>query len=144
YLPGFFQIALGSVHDSPRIAEAAQRGEGIGWHDHVHDVHEGCERFFRPGYNANLVPSWLPALDGVVEKLERGAVVADVGCGHGASTIVMAKAFPNSRFEGFDYHDASIATARERAQDAGVADRVSFDVAPAASYEGGGYDLVTM
>src|SRR4051812_11916232 len=116
YLPGFFQLALGSVHDSPRIAEAASTGAGVGWHDHVHDVHEGCERFFRPGYNANLVASWLPALDGVVEKLERGARVADVGCGHGASTIVMANAFPNSTFTGTDYHDGSIATARERAQ----------------------------
>src|SRR5689334_23821918 len=105
YLPGFFQIALGSVTDSPRIMAAARTGEGIGWHDHVHDVHEGCERFFRPGYNANLVGSWLPALDGVVEKLERGASVADVGCGHGASTILMAQAFPASRFAGFDYHD---------------------------------------
>ncbi|HEX7082514.1 MAG TPA: methyltransferase [Gaiellaceae bacterium] len=144
YLPGFFQIALGSVHDSPRIADAARTGEGIGWHDHVHDVHEGCERFFRPGYNANLVASWLPALDGVVEKLQQGGSVADVGCGHGASTIVMAKAFPRSRFAGFDYHDGSIATARERAKAAGVADRATFDVAPASSYDGGGYDLVTM
>src|SRR3954466_6491793 len=100
YLPGFFQIALGSVHDSPRIAEAARTGQGIGWHDHAHDVHEGCERFFRPGYNANLVAAWLPALDGVVEKLDRGGTVADVGCGHGASTIVMAKAFPQSKFIG--------------------------------------------
>src|SRR5689334_23536944 len=108
YLPGFFQIALGSVVDSPRITEAARSGDGVGWHDHVHDVHEGCERFFRPGYNANLVAAWLPALDGVVDKLERGAKVADVGCGHGASTIVMAKAFPNSTFEGSDYHDGSI------------------------------------
>ena len=144
YLPGFFQIALGSVHDSPRIVDAARTGEGVGWHDHVHDVHEGCERFFRPGYNANLVPSWLPALDGIVEKLERGASVADVGCGHGASTIVMANAFPNSRFDGFDYHDGSIATARERAAAAGVSDRVRFEVSPAASYAGAGYDLVTM
>jgi 2-polyprenyl-3-methyl-5-hydroxy-6-metoxy-1,4-benzoquinol methylase len=144
YLPGFFQIALGSVHDSPRIAEAARRGDGIGWHDHVHDVHEGCERFFRPGYNANLVGSWLPALDGVVAKLEQGGSVADVGCGHGASTIVMAKAFPRSRFTGFDYHDGSIATASERAAAAGVADRASFHAVPAATYPGTGYDLVTM
>src|SRR4051812_49457314 len=134
YLPGFFQIALGSVTDSPRITEAARTGAGVGWHDHVHDVHEGCERFFRPGYNANLVAAWLPALDGVVAKLERGASVADVGCGHGASTIVMAKAFPNSRFTGTDYHDGSIATARERAQEAGVEDRIHFDTAPAAAY----------
>jgi 2-polyprenyl-3-methyl-5-hydroxy-6-metoxy-1,4-benzoquinol methylase len=144
YIPGFFQIAIGSVLDSPRITEAVRTGEGVGWHDHVHDVHEGCERFFRPGYNANLLTSWLPALDGVVEKLERGARVADVGCGHGASTILMAKAFPNSHFVGSDYHDGSIATARQRAQEAGVSDRVTFEVAPAAGYSGQGYDLVTM
>jgi SAM-dependent methyltransferase len=144
YLPGFFQIALGTVHDSPRITEAAKTGAGIGWHDHVHDVHEGCERFFRPGYNANLVPAWLPALDGVVGKLQRGARVADAGCGHGASTIVMAQAFPASTFTGSDYHEGSIRTARERAEEAGVTGRVSFEVAPAASYSGRGYDLVTM
>src|SRR4051794_26629272 len=134
YLPGFFQIALGSVLDSPRITEAARSGEGVGWHEHHHDVFEGCERFFRPGYNANLVASWLPALDGVVEKLEAGASVADVGCGHGASTILMASAFPNSTFVGSDYHPGSIATARERAGEAGVADRVRFEVTPAAAY----------
>jgi 2-polyprenyl-3-methyl-5-hydroxy-6-metoxy-1,4-benzoquinol methylase len=144
YIPGFFQIALGSVIDSPRITEVVRTGEGIGWHDHVHDVHEGCERFFRPGYNANLIGSWLPALDGVVEKLQRGAKVADVGCGHGASTILMAQAYPNSTFVGSDYHDGSIATARQRAEEAGVADRVTFEVAPAAGYSGEGYDLVTM
>jgi SAM-dependent methyltransferase len=144
YLPGFFQIAIGSVLDSPRITEAARSGDGIGWHDHVHDVHEGCERFFRPGYNANLVASWLPSLDGVVEKLERGATVADVGCGHGASTILMAKTYPNSTFVGSDYHAGSIETARQRAADAGVADRVTFEVSPAAGYSGKGYDLVTM
>jgi SAM-dependent methyltransferase len=143
YLPGFFQIALGSVIDSPRITEAARSGEGVGWHEHSHDVFEGCERFFRPGYNANLLPSWLPALDGVVEKLERGAKVADVGCGHGASTILMAQAFPKSTFVGSDYHDGSIETARQRAEEAGVGDRVVFEHAPAASYPGTGYDLVT-
>src|SRR6201999_2818291 len=111
YLPGFFQIALGSVIDSPKIVDAARNGDGFGWHEHVHDVHEGCERFFRPGYNANLVAEWLPALDGVVEKLQRGAHVADVGCGHGASTILMAQAFPQSRFVGFYYHDGPIETA---------------------------------
>ena len=144
YLPGFFQIALGSVIDSPHISEAARSGDGVGWHEHNHDVFEGCERFFRPGYNANLLPSWLPALDGVVEKLERGARVADVGCGHGSSTILMAKAFPNSTFVGSDYHEGSIATARERAAEAGVGDRVSFENAPASSFAGKGYDLVTM
>ncbi len=144
FLPGFFQVALGSVTDSPRITEAARTGDGIGWHEHAHDVHEGCERFFRPGYNANLVADWLPALDGVVDKLARGATVADVGCGHGASTILMAQAFPNSTFIGSDYHDGSIATARTRGEAAGVDDRVRFQVAPAAAYEGTGYDLVTM
>ena len=144
YLPGFFQIAVGSVLDSPKIAEAARTGAGFGWHEHVHDVHEGCERFFRPGYNANLITSWLPALDGVVAKLERGALVADVGCGHGASTILMAQAYPNSAFVGSDYHQGSIETARQRAQQAGVADRVRFEAAPAAAYGGTDYDLVTM
>jgi SAM-dependent methyltransferase len=119
-------------------------GAGIGWHDHVHDVHEGCERFFRPGYNANLISSWLPSLEGVVDKLQRGAAVADVGCGHGASTILMAQAFPASTFVGSDYHDGSIDTARQRAEEAGVTDRVRFEMAPAASYSGRGFDLVTM
>jgi SAM-dependent methyltransferase len=144
YLPGFFQIAVGSVIDSPRIADAARAGEGFGWHEHVHDVHEGCERFFRPGYNAHLVESWLPALDGVVAKLERGARVADVGCGHGASTVLMAQAFPQSTFVGSDYHAGSIATARERAQAAGLDGRVTFEAAAAAAHPGSGYDLVTM
>jgi 2-polyprenyl-3-methyl-5-hydroxy-6-metoxy-1,4-benzoquinol methylase len=144
YLPGFFQIALGSVLDSPKITELARRGDGFGWHEHVHDVHDGCERFFRPGYNAHLVAEWLPALDGVVEKLEQGATVADVGCGHGASTVLMAQAFPRSRFVGSDYYAGSIETARARAQDAGVGDRVDFQMAPAAAYSGTGYDLVTM
>jgi 2-polyprenyl-3-methyl-5-hydroxy-6-metoxy-1,4-benzoquinol methylase len=144
YLPGFFQIALGSVIDSSKIVERARSGEGFGWHEHVHDVHDGCERFFRPGYNANLVSSWLPALDGVVEKLQRGGRVADIGCGHGSSTILMAQAFPNSTFVGSDYHDGSIETARRRAHESGVADRVHFQIAPAAAYSGGDYDLVTM
>ena len=144
YLPGFFQLALGSVLDSPKIIEAARSGAGFGWHEHVHDVHEGCERFFRPGYNANLISGWLPALDGVVGKLERGALVADVGCGYGASTILMAQAFPNSTFVGSDYHDGSIQTARRRAHEADVAGRVRFEAAPATAYTGSGYDLVTM
>jgi len=144
YLPGFFQIALGSVIDSPRIAEAARTGAGVGWHAHVDDVHHGCERFFRPGYNANLLTSWLPALDGVVEKLERGALVADVGCGHGASTILMARAFPNSTFVGSDYHAESIETAKRKAAEAGVDHRTEFRVEPAQSLSGVNYDLVTM
>jgi SAM-dependent methyltransferase len=144
YLPGFFQIALGSVLDSPRITEAARSGDGFAWGDHGHDVHEGCERFFRPGYNANLVGAWLPALDGVLAKLEHGARVADVGCGHGASTILMAQAFPRSTFVGSDYHEGSIATARTRADEAGVGDRVTFETASAGGFSGREYDLVTM
>jgi SAM-dependent methyltransferase len=144
YLPGFFQLALGSVLDSPRITEQARSGEGLGWHEHNHDVFEGCERFFRPGYNANLIDAWLPALDGVTDKLTAGALVADIGCGHGASTILMAQAFPLSTFVGSDYHAGSIAIARERAEEAGVADRVTFEIASAAEHPGTGYDLVTM
>jgi 2-polyprenyl-3-methyl-5-hydroxy-6-metoxy-1,4-benzoquinol methylase len=144
YLPGFFQIAVGAVVDSSRITEAARTGAGVGWGDHVHDVHEGCERFFRTNYNAHLMAEWLPALDGVVEKLERGGRVADVGCGHGASTVLMAEAFPRSTFAGSDYHAGSIETARKRAAAAGVADRVTFAADPAAEYGGGPYDLVTM
>src|SRR3954447_13954986 len=144
YLPGFFQLALGSVIDSPRITESARSGAGVGWHEHNHDVFDGCERFFRPGYNANLIPAWLPALDGVIEKLEAGAKVADIGCGHGSSTILMARAFPNSTFVGTDYHEGSIETARARAQEAGVADRVTFETVAAQQQPAGDYDLVTM
>jgi 2-polyprenyl-3-methyl-5-hydroxy-6-metoxy-1,4-benzoquinol methylase len=144
YLPGLFQTALGSVLDSPKILEATRSGAGFGWHEHVPDVFEGCERFFRPGYNANLMSGWLPALDGVVTKLKHGGLVADVGCGHGASTILMAQAFPYSTFVGSDYHDGSIETARYRAEQAGVAGRVSFETAAAAGYPGSGYDLVAM
>ena len=114
----------------------------MGWHEHDHRLFRGTERFFRPGYRASLVSEWIPALDGVQEKLERGAKVADVGCGHGASTIIMAEAFPNSEFFGFDYHDASIERAREAASDAGVGDRISFATAAAKDYPGSGYDLV--
>ena len=129
YLPGFFQIALGTVHGIDDVLAAARGNDGLGWHAHHSDVHDGCERFFRTMYNAHLVDEWLPALDGVVDKLERGANVADVGCGHGASTIVMAKAFPNSPFTGFDYHEPSIERAR-RARDAGVAANCTFQTAP--------------
>ncbi len=144
FLPGFFQIALGTVHDTQHIVEAARSGAGYGWHQHGTDVHIGCERFFRPSYHANLVASWIPALDGVEEKLRAGAAVADVGCGHGASTILLAKAFPSSTFVGSDYHAESIETARARAAEAGVDDRVRFEVASAQEFGGRGYDLVTM
>jgi SAM-dependent methyltransferase len=144
YLPGLFQLALGSVIDSPRITESARSGAGVGWHEHNHDVFDGCERFFRPGYNASLVSAWLPALDGVVEKLQAGGKVADIGCGHGSSTILMAKAYPQSTFVGSDYHEGSIETARRRAEEAGVADRVRFETVLASTHPGHGYDLVTM
>jgi 2-polyprenyl-3-methyl-5-hydroxy-6-metoxy-1,4-benzoquinol methylase len=144
FLPGFFQIAHGTVRDAHRVLDAARTGSGVGWHEHNDDVHAGCERFFRPGYATNLASSWLPALDGVVAKLERGALVADVGCGHGASTILMAQAYPRSTFVGSDYHAASIATARDRSAAAGVQDRVRFDVSAATEVTGSGYDLVTM
>ncbi|SDX91694.1 Methyltransferase domain-containing protein [Modestobacter sp. DSM 44400] len=144
YLPGFFQIAAGTVRDAAGVIEAARNGDGIGWHAHNSDVHVGCERFFRTMYNAHLTSEWLPALDGVVAKLERGAAVADVGCGHGASTILMARHFPRSTFTGSDYHAGSIEIARSRAAEAGVGDRVRFEIAPAASFSGSGYDLVTM
>lgn len=143
YLPGFFQIALGTVHDIDGVLGAACSRTGLGWHDHHPDVHDGCERFFRTMYNAHLVGEWLPALHGVVDKLERGATVADVGCGHGASTVIMAQAFPHSTFTGFDYHQASIDTARQRAAEAGVGDRVCFEVASATAFPGTGFDLVT-
>ena len=143
FLPGLFQTAHGTVRDASRIIELARSGDGLGWHDHNSDVHEGCERFFRPGYLANLVDAWLPALDGVVDKLRRGGRVADIGCGFGASTVLMASAFPASRFVGSDYHEASIQTARERAAEAGVDDRAQFEVAPATEFAGSGFDLVT-
>ncbi len=108
FLPGAFQLMTAAVRDEPKIAEAFRSGAGVGWHQHDHDLFEGCERFFRPGYRSNLVQSWIPALDGVEAKLTDGARVADVGCGHGASTQIMAAAFPRSEFHGFDYHDASI------------------------------------
>ena len=144
YLPGAFELALGSLAAVPRITESFRTGAGMGWHEHVDGVFHGCEKFFRPGYAANLMSSWIPALDGVQEKLEIGARVADVGCGKGASTILLAKAFPNSQFFGFDYHDKSIEAARESAKRNGVADRVTFDVASAKGFPGEGYDLVTV
>ena len=143
FMPGAFQLLTASLRDAPRVTEAFLSGAGVGWHEHDHGVFEGCERFFRPGYAAHLVSTWIPALDGVEERLRAGATVADVGCGHGASTILMAQAFPASRFVGFDYHEASIERARRRAAAAGVADRVSFEVVSAAGYPGRDYDLVT-
>ncbi len=144
YIPGAFQVALGSLAAVPRIADCFRTGAGMGWHEHHDDVFTGTEKFFRPGYAANLVASWIPALDGVKQKLESGGRVADVGCGKGASTILMAKAFPKSRFFGFDYHDKSIEAARDNAKNNGVADRVTFEVAKAKEYPGKGFDLVAV
>jgi SAM-dependent methyltransferase len=143
FMPGAFQLALGTLRSEPEITAAFRSGDGVGWHQHDGDVFAGCERFFRPGYSAGLVSSWLPALDGVVDKLTAGARVADVGCGHGASTVLMAQSYPESQFTGSDYHDQSIDAARKRAGEAGVADRVSFAAEPAQSFTGGPYDLVT-
>jgi SAM-dependent methyltransferase len=144
FVPGAFQLATSLVKDEEKITGAFQTGDGVGWHEHHHDLFAGTERFFRPGYAANLISSWIPSLDGVQERLERGALAADVGCGHGASTILIAEAFPNSEFVGFDYHEASIEHARKAAAEAGLSDRVSFEVAAAKEYPGDGYDLVAM
>jgi SAM-dependent methyltransferase len=142
YILGMYDSIASLYADEEKILEAFRSGGGMGWHEHDHSLFRGTERFFRPGYRAHLVGEWIPALEGVQEKLERGARVADVGCGHGASTIIMAQAFPNSEFFGFDYHEASIDRAREAASAAGVSDRISFAVASAKDYPGTGYDLV--
>jgi 2-polyprenyl-3-methyl-5-hydroxy-6-metoxy-1,4-benzoquinol methylase len=122
-MAGAFDVIAAAWRDEPKITEAFTSGKGVGWHEHHPCLFRGTERFFRSGYKANLVSSWLPALDGVVQKLEEGGIVADVGCGHGASTLIMAKAFPKAEFVGFDYHDASIQRAREAAKEAGLAKR---------------------
>ena len=143
YLPGAFVLALGALRAEPRITEAFRTGEGHGWEQHDADVFDGCELFFRPGYQANLVPHWIPALDGVQDKLAAGARVADVGTGLGSSAVLLAQAFPAVTVSGSDSHDRSIELARKRAAEAGVADRVSFEVASAQTFSGIGYDLVT-
>ena len=144
FIPGAFQLAASLVKDEPKIAEAFRSGNGVGWHEHDGDLFCGTERFFRPGYIANLVANWIPALEGVEEKLTAGGLVADVGCGHGASTLILAEAYPQSRFVGYDYHSESIDRARAGARAAGVEDRVSFEVASAKDFPGDGYDLVAM
>jgi SAM-dependent methyltransferase len=143
FLPGAFQCALAAVKAEERLTECFKTGQGMGWHEHHPELFVGTERFFRPGYAANLVSSWIPSLEVVEEKLKRGARVADVGCGLGASTILMAKFYPKSEFMGFDYHDKSIETAKQRAQQAGVADRIHFEIAKAKDYPGRDYDFVT-
>jgi SAM-dependent methyltransferase len=143
-VPGAFQLALATTRNLEALTERFRTGEGFGWHEHHADLFDGTERFFRPGYAAHLVAEWLPALEGVEEKLRAGARVADVGCGHGSSTILMAEAFPASTFVGFDYHEPSIARARAAAAEAGVADRVEFVTASSTAFPGSGYDLVAM
>jgi 2-polyprenyl-3-methyl-5-hydroxy-6-metoxy-1,4-benzoquinol methylase len=144
FVIGGFQTALAAGRVADRLENAFRTGEGIGWHEHDHAVFHGVERFFRPGYIANLTGTWIPALTGVDEKLRAGARVADIGCGHGASTIIMAQAYPASQFTGFDYHTESVNAANARARAAGVADRCRFEVASAKNFPARQYDLVTV
>jgi SAM-dependent methyltransferase len=141
FMPGAFELALGALRSDHKVTEAFRTGAGVGWHEHDDEVFSGCERFFRPGYAANLVTSWLPALDGVEDKLRAGARVADIGCGLGASTTLMARAYPESSFTGSDYHEESIIQARKQAS--GLNGQVTFEVASAQTFNGGPYDLVT-
>src|SRR5215467_9543074 len=142
-LPGAFHVISSCFKDEPKITQAFRTGEGVGWHEHDASLFFGTERFFRPNYEANLLSSWIPALEGVAEKLRVGATVADVGCGHGATTMLMAKAFPKSRLYGFDYHSGSIEYARHVGGRDGLMDQVTFEVASSKSYPvNGGYDLV--
>jgi 2-polyprenyl-3-methyl-5-hydroxy-6-metoxy-1,4-benzoquinol methylase len=143
FLPGAFQLILAALKAEPRIAENFRTGAGLDWRDHDPGLFEGTERFFRANYVGNLMSSWIPALEGVEEKLRAGAKVADIGCGHGASTLLMAQAFPQSKFIGFDYHQGSIEAARQRAKAAGLADRVTFEAARSTDYPGRDYDFVT-
>jgi 2-polyprenyl-3-methyl-5-hydroxy-6-metoxy-1,4-benzoquinol methylase len=143
YFAGGFQAATAATQIVPKLTEAFRTGAGVGWHEHDHGVFHGVARFYRSGYEAYLVQSWIPALDGVEAKLRAGARVADVGCGHGESTVIMALAYPHATFVGYDFHDASIEAARQRAEEAGVANRVRFEVAAAKDYAGRGFDLVT-
>ncbi|MCP4359826.1 MAG: methyltransferase domain-containing protein [Chloroflexi bacterium] len=141
FLVGGF-LGLESIYaNEPKITEAFRTGDGVSWGDHSSCLFCGTERFFRSGYRANLVPQWLPQLDGVVDKLQQGVKIADIGCGHGASTLAMAAAFPQSQFYGFDFHPPSIEIARGRAQEEGLSN-VSFEVATAKAYPGSGYDFV--
>ncbi|MGO6814303.1 class I SAM-dependent methyltransferase [Rhizobium brockwellii] len=144
FFVGAFEVVQSMWMDEPKITEAFRTGEGLGWHEHSACLFRGTERFFRPGYNSHLVNEWIPALAGVEAKLKAGASVADVGCGHGASTILMAQAYPASRFTGFDYHGPSIERAKAAAKDAGVSDRVTFQQGSAAEFPGRGYDMVAM
>jgi 2-polyprenyl-3-methyl-5-hydroxy-6-metoxy-1,4-benzoquinol methylase len=140
-LPGGYSIVEDLFHVKERAVQNFRGGSGMEWGEHHPCLFRGTERFFRAGYNASLLSEWLPALDGVVEKLNSGGRAADIGCGHGVTTILMAQAFPDAQFVGIDYHDASIETAREHAAQAGVTN-AQFEVADATSYEGANYDLI--
>jgi SAM-dependent methyltransferase len=142
FLPGFFEIVSACIKDEPKVTEAFRTGKGLGWHEHDHCLFAGTERFFRPNYRAHLISEWIPALGDTLAKLKAGARVADVGCGLGTSTILMAEEYPKSTFVGFDYHPQSIEMARAAASKAGVSDRVKFEVAKAKDYPGKGYQLV--
>ncbi|MFT5735208.1 MAG: SAM-dependent methyltransferase [Planctomycetota bacterium] len=143
FMPGAFEVASAMVHAEPRIRESFKTGEGLPWGEQHTCLFGGTESFFRANYIGNLIHNWIPALEGVQAKLEAGCKVADVGCGHGASTILMAEAFPKSTFIGFDYHPDSVATATERAAERGLSDRVRFEVADATSFPGEDYGFVT-
>jgi len=143
-VPAAFLIAVGMLRSEPRITEAFRTGSGVGWHEHHQDVFVGCDAFYRPLYLAELVPTWIPALDGVEARLTGGARVADIGCGLGSSSVLLAQAYPSATVVGSDYHAESIELARKKATEAGVADRVSFEVATAQSFTGTDFDLVTM
>jgi 2-polyprenyl-3-methyl-5-hydroxy-6-metoxy-1,4-benzoquinol methylase len=142
FVPGFFAVVEAMMKAEEAMTENFRSGGGLKWGDHATCLFEGTERFFRPGYIANLTKAWIPALEGVEAKLRAGAKVADVGCGLGASTVLMAQEFPRSRFFGFDVHEGSIKLARKRAAEAGVGDRVEFAVARSTDYPGTGYDFV--
>jgi SAM-dependent methyltransferase len=142
FIQGAFQVIASLWHDEPKITERFKSGEGLDWGEHDRCLFEGTERFFRPNYAGNLITNWIPALDGVEEKLRKGIKAADIGCGHGSSTILMAQAYPRSEFIGIDYHEPSIQAARQRAAKAGVADRCRFEVGRSTDYPGKGFGFV--
>jgi ubiquinone/menaquinone biosynthesis C-methylase UbiE len=142
-LPAAFVTAIGYLRAEPKLTEAFRTGEGVAWHEHDEDVFVGCDAFYRPGYVTDLVPNWIPALDGVEAKLTAGARIADVGCGLGSTSVLLAQAYPATTVTGSDYHADSIDRARKKAADAGVSDRVSFEVASADAFTGSGFDLIT-